>query len=106
MLYGDSLAKRIMAAGGTDGYFGTATKEAVSTFQSRTGLTVDGDVGKNTWEKIGSSLTVNDYPEVCTVYSHSNRSYYDLDERVIISAGAYYAVNQNGDTIQTPFYPM
>lgn len=105
MLYGDSLAKKIMAAGGTDGYFGLSTKEAVATFQSRTGLTSDGDVGSKTWEKIGSLLEIKDIPEVCVEYSHRNRSYYDLDTRVIISAGSYFAVNQHGNSVQTPFYP-
>lgn len=105
MLYGDSLAKQIMASGGTDGYFGSSTKNAVSTFQSRTGLGADGDVGQKTWEKIGESLTATELPEVCTTYTHYNRSYYDLDERVILYVSSYQAVDQSGNVVPTPFYP-
>lgn len=37
-----------------DGIFGTLTEEAVKEFQKNNGLTVDGIVGKNTWEKLTS----------------------------------------------------
>lgn len=36
----------------TDGYFGSETKSAVKTFQSKKGITVDGICGKNTWSKL------------------------------------------------------
>jgi peptidoglycan hydrolase-like protein with peptidoglycan-binding domain len=38
--------------GVADGYFGKQTLTAVDTFQINNGLTVDGVVGRNTWNKI------------------------------------------------------
>jgi peptidoglycan hydrolase-like protein with peptidoglycan-binding domain len=40
--------------GGVDGLFGPQTESGVRTFQGATGLTVDGIVGPNTWQKIDS----------------------------------------------------
>ncbi|GAB6118829.1 hypothetical protein JCM16816_24260 [Thermoanaerobacter brockii subsp. lactiethylicus] len=40
-----------------DGQFGTRTQAAVKDFQSKNGLTVDGIVGPQTWQKLGSKLT-------------------------------------------------
>ena len=37
---------------GVDGSFGGATERAVCAFQKANGLTVDGHVGKNTWNKL------------------------------------------------------
>ena len=37
---------------GADGDFGSATDEAVRKYQKKNGLTVDGIVGKNTWNKL------------------------------------------------------
>lgn len=39
-----------------DGKFGPATEEAVKLFQKKTGLTVDGIAGRQTWDKIRSML--------------------------------------------------
>jgi peptidoglycan hydrolase-like protein with peptidoglycan-binding domain len=38
--------------GRVDGYFGTKTLTAVRQYQKANGLTVDGIVGKKTWEKL------------------------------------------------------
>jgi peptidoglycan hydrolase-like protein with peptidoglycan-binding domain len=40
--------------GGVDGLFGSQTESGVRTFQGAMGLTVDGIVGPNTWQKIDS----------------------------------------------------
>jgi len=42
-----------------DGDFGTKTESAVKAFQKKTGLTVDGVVGKNTWAVMGILNTDN-----------------------------------------------
>ena len=44
----NSLGERLTA----DGRFGAATAAAVQRFQRRNGLTADGAVGKETWEKM------------------------------------------------------
>ncbi len=43
-----------------DGYFGSGTSNAVTSFQRSKGLTQDGIVGKNTWEKLVSGKTVRE----------------------------------------------
>lgn len=53
-----TLQRLLMAYGysmgvyGADGSFGNTTDKAVRAFQKAKGLTVDGSVGKNTWEKL------------------------------------------------------
>lgn len=42
--------------GKVDGYFGTNTKKAVKEYQTDKKLTVDGIVGKNTWNKLNGEL--------------------------------------------------
>jgi N-acetylmuramoyl-L-alanine amidase len=37
---------------GADGIFGAGTENAVKSFQRHHGLTVDGIVGKKTWDKL------------------------------------------------------
>lgn len=39
-----------------DGYFGSGTESTVKSFQSSKGLTSDGIVGKNTWEKLVTTV--------------------------------------------------
>ena len=54
--FNDICLDKIMNAGGVDGYFGTATGDAVEIFQRAKGLTADRIVGSNTWRKIASTL--------------------------------------------------
>lgn len=42
--------------GGLDGIFGTATKNAVMSYQRRVGLSVDGIIGCNTWRSLQESV--------------------------------------------------
>lgn len=46
------------------GYFGFATDTAVSTFQKRAGLKVDGEIGPDTLKAINSSLPVSSLPTI------------------------------------------
>ena len=48
----DSLNALGLTTGGLDGVFGTQTRNAVSTFQSRNGLSADGILGPLTWSKL------------------------------------------------------
>lgn len=48
----DSLNALGYGTGGLDGIFGTQTRNAVLTFQSRNGLSADGILGPNTWGKL------------------------------------------------------
>jgi len=57
------LAKRGYNLKGT-GYFGPATDTAVSTFQKRAGLKVDGEIGPDTLKAINSSLPVSSLPTI------------------------------------------
>ena len=52
------LQEKLIALGyncgscGADGKFGADTKNAVTAFQKKSGLTADGIVGQNTWRKL------------------------------------------------------
>lgn len=48
----EKLNEEINASLSVDGYFGTLTRNAVRTYQSMNGLSVDGIVGPNTWESL------------------------------------------------------
>jgi len=39
-----------------DGRYGPQTAQAVSRFQRRQGLTVDGKVGQQTWKRLGTKF--------------------------------------------------
>lgn len=113
MLYGDSLAKKLMPNGGADGYCGAKTVECIKTFQARESLYEEGDsaygkVNRTTWLKIGELLTES-YSSASggSRFWHNNRSYYtslDSNEDVIWCPGPYYAINHLGTQISTPFY--
>ena len=113
MLYGDSLAKKLMPNGGADGYCGGKTVECIKAFQERENLYTEGDsaygkVNRTTWLKIGELLTES-YSSASggSRFWHNNRSYYtslDSNEDVIWCPGPYYAINHLGTQISTPFY--
>ncbi len=42
-----------------DGIFGSGTKRAVSTFQAKKGLKIDGKVGQNTWNKMIEAFNIS-----------------------------------------------
>ena len=52
----DGLTTLGYNTGGLDGVFGNLTNSAVRNFQSRNGLTVDGLVGRNTWNTLQSQV--------------------------------------------------
>lgn len=115
MLYGDSLAKKLMPSGGADGYCGAKTVECIKTLQTREGLYQEGDsaygrVNTSTWIRIGELLTktVVNQSTSGARYWYNNRSYYtslDATEDVIwFAGGPYYAVNHLGAQSAAPFY--
>lgn len=53
-----ALEARGVLTGGVDGDFGGSTERAVKTFQLQAGLTVDGQVGPDTWAALGGSFEV------------------------------------------------
>lgn len=52
----DALNALGFTTGGLDGVFGTQTRNAVSSFQSRNGLSADGILGPNTWSRLMSQV--------------------------------------------------
>ena len=48
----DSLNRLGFNTGGLDGIFGVKTRDAVYSYQERSGLTVDGIIGNNTWNTL------------------------------------------------------
>ncbi len=54
VLHAQCLLKRYQGFGdqGTTGFFGPQTNRNVRTFQARRGLTVDGKIGPNTWNRL------------------------------------------------------
>lgn len=55
-LYDTEWCDKIVSAGGMDGYFGTTTRQCVSEYQNKRGLSADGDVWHKTWWQIGYDL--------------------------------------------------
>ena len=52
----DALTTLGYDTGGLDGVFGPKTRDSVLTFQKRNGLTADGIIGTNTWNKLMSDV--------------------------------------------------
>lgn len=52
----DDLNTLGYGTGGLDGIFGSATQNAVRSYQSRVGLTADGIVGCNTWRALQKAV--------------------------------------------------
>lgn len=116
MLYGDSLAKKLMPSGGADGICGGKTVECIQTFHTREGLYDEDDdaygtIDQASWIRIGQKLEDTEITPSSsgTRYWYDNRSYYaslDSNEDVIFFSGvAYYAVNHLGTQSSYPFYP-
>lgn len=117
MLAGDSLAKKIMPAGGADGYCGSKTVEAIKIFQEREKIHKSGDSGygrvdQATWKRMAGLLEVDEelVGDYELAYFHrANSSYYtELDvaynKNVILCTGSYYAMNHKMEWTSTPFY--
>ena len=105
MKFDDDFSRRISLNGGTDGRCGPGTVLVIKDFQTRTGLTSDGDVGSNTWLKIESKLTDTGVDSVGTVWAMGNAaSAATRSNWVIALIGGYVAYTQ--DNIATDyFYP-
>lgn len=56
MCFNSDTYSSIMDNGGTDGIFGNATYNAVTNFQQKKGLAVDGVIGTNSWKMMGNLL--------------------------------------------------
>lgn len=77
-------------AGSVDGIFGTNTENAVKQFQQNMGLSVDGIVGKNTWDKLLNST--NEYP---TIKKGSKNNYVTIAQNRLNELG-YEAGSADG----------
>jgi hypothetical protein len=59
--YNLALCKSTTPAAAVDGYFGANTKTATRNWQAARGLTADGIVGRNTWNKMWSNTVYGGY---------------------------------------------
>lgn len=102
---------KVMNNGGLDGWFGTATKEAVEYFQAENGLGVDGVAGTNTWGKIGALAIEIYYSSTTYLFKYqgysapeSTVSYYIA--KADLSSGYWYfrTTNDNGNFLSYYFH--
>lgn len=117
MLAGDSLAKKIMPAGGADGFCGEKTVEAINSFQEREKIHKSGDTGygkvdQATWERIATLLEMEIVyagDNEIAYFHRSNCSYYtELDDtenqKVMRCYVSYYAMNHKKEWTAASFY--
>lgn len=108
ILYNGSYATRIIASGGTDGFFGSTSAAVTKLFQAGHGLTNDGKVGSNTWLKFESIMGKEESIEPSfTLYYLNGNSVYSYDQKIIgfpVSSG-YCAYDQDGGYTVPFYYP-
>lgn len=107
LLFSAAYAPRILQSGGTDGYFGSESVAITKSFQSGTGLTVDGEVGSNTWLKMEAFLGKISNPDVGGVaYRLNGNSVYSSHKLVIaLPNNGYVAYDKDGNQTYPFYYP-
>lgn len=109
MLYNSSYATRLLASGGTDGFFGSTSAAVTKSFQSGNSLEADGKVGSKTWLKFEAYLDPRRNSSVGgTVYMLKGNSVYSADLKVISYpySNGYCAYNQAGKATAPFYYPQ
>lgn len=102
-----SLLNRIgYNAGSVDGYFGSRTRQAVITFQTRNGLVPDGIVGPATWNVFETLLRGYDIYTIRTgdtLYSLARRYYTSINSILTANPGLNPANLRPGQRITIPY---
>ena len=85
-------------AGGVDGSFGQGTAAAVRAFQSYVGISIDGDVGDNTWTKMAETMSISESTVSQDDYYLGNPAIVHINENGKIWDFSTYTIEPYNDT--------
>lgn len=92
------ISKGYKISGGADGVFGNGTRDAVIKFQKDNGLSADGVVGKDTWNKLfGQSVSANNnnkpYPGYLIKEGSTGQNVVLIQKQLGVSADGIFGRN-------------